>query len=178
MVERLAERHDGLGLAECLDEERVVRPTGARVRNKANAALVQEVATVDGAPDAGVLFHHDGQVGQGHGTRGVGQAVRQHALLLVLRVRSVPIVHIDPRTLYNIHGDVHQRGTAEHALVHDRIDPVVRLDNRNPCAMGHLQAAITRGAVALVRLIDNDHTRIARLELAQNGEGAVLRAIV
>ena len=104
--------------------------------------------------------------------------MRQHALLLVLRVRVVPIVHIDPRALYNIHGDVHQRGAAEHALVHGRVDPVVRLNNGNPLAAGHLKAAITRGTVALVRLIDNDHARIARLELAQNGEGAVLRAIV
>ena len=85
VVERLVERHDCLGLAERLDKERVVRPPGTRVRNEANTALVQEVATVDGAPDAGVLLHNDGQVGQGHGTRGVGQAVRQHALLLVLR---------------------------------------------------------------------------------------------
>ena len=85
VVERLVKRHDCLGLAERLDKERVVRPAGTRVRHEADIALVQEVATVDGAPDAGMLLHHDGQVGQGHGTRGIGQTVRQHALLLVLR---------------------------------------------------------------------------------------------
>ena len=178
MVERLVERHDCLGLAERLDEERIIGPTGAGVRNEADAAPVQELTTVDGTPDAGMLLHHDGQVGERHGACRVGQAMRQPALLLVLSSGVVPVVHVDPRALDDVDGTVHHRGAREHALVHDRVDPVVRLDDGNPLAAGHLQAAVARGTVAFVGLVHHGNARIARLELAQNGERAVLGAVV
>ena len=87
-------------------------------------------------------------------------------------------MHIDPRALDDVHRHIHHGCARKHAFVHSRVDPVVRLDDGNPLAAGHLQASVARGAIALVGLVDHNHARIACLELAQDRERAILRAIV
>ena len=87
-------------------------------------------------------------------------------------------MHIDPRTLDDVHGAIHHGRTLEHAPVHGGIDPVIRLDDGNPLAMGHLQATVARGAIALVGLVHHHNARIARLKFTKNAEGAVLGSII
>ena len=178
VVVALVEVDDGLRLAHGLDEEGVVRPACAGVLDEADALLVDEVRAIDRRPDGGVRRDEHRTVGyrerllardhpRGELT-GAGAGAR----------RVVPTRDLGPRTLHDVHLPLERGGEVQHVLVHRQLEVVVRLDDRDPLARGHLQAAVAAGAVSAVLLVHGPHARVAGGVLVDHGRGPVRAAVI
>ena len=97
------------------------------------------------------------------------QAAKQKARLLNQRFRIIPFSQIVPRGFDYIDLTAKAVSEIEHFGKHTGKKVVVGLYDGNVFALGHIQTAIARCAIALVGLIDANNARIPTGVLMHNG---------
>lgn len=152
---------DAIGLAERLDEERVVRPARAGDLAEANALVKQVLLAIDCRPDGRVMAQQMRRVLNGERLDGRVDASVVAAVHLALLGRvgqpDAPITR-----LYDVDRlGVHAR-EREQVGIHAALDPVVGFEDGNPLAVRLVEPAVTGGAVALVVLVDHHDAFVAR----------------
>ena len=82
------------------------------------------------------------------------------------------------RGFHDVCGIVEGCFESEHVGIHARFNPVVGLDDGDPCASRLFQSAIAGGSVALVLLVDDADALVASGVCLHDGERAVRAAVV
>ena len=158
-VVRLVHVGNAVRGAEGLNQEGVVGPASARNLQEADAALAQELSSVQGSPDGRVVEHELNALSHGKGLAGRAYAplVRAgHAGLLPVRtLKEAPVGALDHVCA------AHARGLGDHAGKRAGVKVVVRLHDAHPLAASHGNAAVTGGAVALVGLVHHNDALVA-----------------
>lgn len=168
---------DASRLAQRFDEERVVRPAGARVLAKADSASIEKLLAIDSRPNGRVV---------GQQMRRIADCKRLPAWLDAVAVAAVKLAllgsvgHPDApvRGLHDVHRAVKRCCEAEHVGVHAGLDPVVGLDDGYPGAVRLLKTAVAGCAVALVLLVDDADALIAIGVCLHDGKRTVGAAVV
>lgn len=170
---------DAVGLAERFDQERVVCPAGARNLPEADVVLVQERFAVNCRPNGRMVAEKMCGIGDGK------RLLRRLDAAFVAAIDLPLLVGVGhPDAPVRRFHDVERRfffelcGKSQHVGVHVRLDPVIRLDDGNPCASCLRYAAVASCAVALILLIDNFDTRIVAGKTVDGCQRVVGAAII
>lgn len=176
-VVRCIEVGDTVGLAQRLDEERVVGPSGTGIFAKANVMRVEERFPVDRRPDGRMVGEQMGGIADGEGLARRLDTAAVAAIELAL-LRRVGHPNAPVRGFHDVGRIPELRGESEHVGVHVGFDPVVRLNDGYPGAMRFIEPAVAGSAVALVGLIDDAYALVACRIGLHDGKGVVGAAIV
>ena len=176
-IVRLVEVDDASRAAKRFHEEGVVGPTCSGDGLEPNVELVEEALPVDSRPDGRVVVEQVDGVGDDERLLIDMHASLVAALELLLCGRvgvfDAPIRRLD---------DVDFLGETcrelQHVLEHAGFDPVVGLEDGDPLAVRFLQAAIARGSVTLVLLVDDDDALVVFGVALHDLQGVVGRAVV
>ena len=152
---------DAVGLAERLDEERVVRPARAGNLAEANALVKQILLAIDCRPDGWVVAEQMCRVLNGERLLGRVDAPVVAAVHLALLGRvgqpNAPITRLHDIDRLGVHAR-----EREQVGIHAAFDPVVGFEDGNPLAVRLVESAVASGAVTLVVLVDHHDTLVAR----------------
>ena len=166
-VERTVEVADAVGLAERLDQERVVGPTGAGDGLEVDVSIQQVVPAVDGRPNGGVVLDDLHTVAKREQAM-LGHACAIAAVDLQLLGR-VGVDHAPVGGFHDVGFGIELVGVVEHGGVHAGLDPVIGFDDGDPVSGGFVDTAVARGAIAFVGLVDDADAPVAFGELLHDG---------
>lgn len=171
---------DGLCVAECFDEERIVGPACTGDFLKPDIVLQQKIATIDCRPNGRMMGQQVWSVVNGERLprRFNAPTIRavQLDLLRGIWVANDPIGGLDNVELVRI--AKFALGKRKHVGIHARLNPVIGLEDGDPVALCLANAQVAGGAVTLVGLIDHANARVARSEILHNGERVVGRSVI